>query len=66
MHVWDETDLALMQFDVYTCGALDIKKVFEALDVFVPQKMEYKFLDREHGLNHVSHGMIDKFSEYSK
>ena len=66
MHVWDETDPALMQFDVYTCGALDIMKVFEALEVFVPQKMEYKFLDREHGLNHVSHGMIDNFSGHIK
>ena len=66
MHVWDENTPALMQFDVYTCGALDIKKVFEALDDFVPQKIEYKFLDREHGLNHVDHGMVDLMSAHMK
>lgn len=66
MHVWDETEPALMQFDVYTCGALDTKKVFEALDVFIPQKIEWKFLDREHGLNHVDHGMRDYMREHIK
>lgn len=66
MHVWDETSPALMQFDVYTCGALDINKVFEALGDFEPQKIEYKFLDREHGLNHVDHGMRDYMRDHLK
>lgn len=56
MHVWDEKDPALMQLDVYTCGALDPKVVFEALDVFEPVKIEYKYLDREHGLVEVASG----------
>jgi hypothetical protein len=48
MHVWDEQSPALMQFDVYTCGALDVEKVFEAMQVFEPTDMEYMLLDREH------------------
>ena len=31
IHVWDEQSPALVQFDVYTCGELDIDVVFEEL-----------------------------------
>lgn len=50
MHVWDEQSPALMQLDVYTCGALDPKVVFDALKDFEPETVEFKYLDREHGL----------------
>ena len=66
MHVWDENMPGLMQFDVYTCGPLEPKKVFEALSEFNPTKIEWKYLDREHGLNHIDHGMADYASQYLK
>ena len=50
LHVWDEVKPALMQLDVYTCSALDINDVFEAIKVWDPTKIEYKYIDREHGL----------------
>lgn len=50
MHVWDEQSPALMQLDVYTCGPLDPKIVFKAMEAFEPVTIEHKFLDREHGL----------------
>ena len=50
LHVWDEATPALMQLDVYTCSALDINDVFEAIKVWDPTKIEYKYIDREHGL----------------
>jgi S-adenosylmethionine/arginine decarboxylase-like enzyme len=53
MHVWDETDPALMQLDVYTCGQLDPYHVVEALKVWDPVKVEMKYLDREHGLSEI-------------
>lgn len=53
MHVWDEESPGTMQLDVYTCGSLDITTVFEALHIFSPIKIEYKFLDREHDLKTV-------------
>jgi S-adenosylmethionine/arginine decarboxylase-like enzyme len=53
MHVWDETNPALVQLDVYTCGALDTNIIFNELKQFDPVKVEYKYLDREHGLNEV-------------
>ena len=49
MHVWDEDEPSLMQLDVYTCGALDPSKVFEAIQEFKPIKVDFKHLDREHG-----------------
>lgn len=66
MHVWDENMPGLMQFDVYTCGPLEPKKVFEALSEFNPIKVEWKYLDREHGLNHIDHGIADYASQYLK
>lgn len=50
LHVWDEVKPALMQLDVYTCSTLDINDVFEAIKVWDPTKIEYKYIDREHGL----------------
>lgn len=50
LHVWDEAEPALMQLDVYTCGPLDIDRVFEAIQDWEPTKIEYKYIDREHGL----------------
>lgn len=50
MHVWDEPNPALIQLDVYTCGPIDIGVVFDALRIFDPVKIEYKFLDRENNL----------------
>lgn len=50
MHVWDETDPALLQLDVYTCGPLDTDIIFEHLKVFDPVQIDYKYLDRENGL----------------
>ena len=54
IHVWDETNPGLIQLDVYTCGPFDPNLIFEELKQFEPTKMEYKYLDREHGLEEVS------------
>lgn len=48
VHFWEET--GLMQLDVYTCGALNKELIFELMEPMNPIKMDYKFLDREHGL----------------
>lgn len=50
LHVWDEESPSLMQLDVYTCGPLDKSIVLKELQHFDPVKVEYKYLDREHGL----------------
>jgi len=57
MHVWDEPSPALMQFDVYSCGEFDPETICKHIQKsFEVSKIEYKFLDREHGLKDVSGG----------
>lgn len=56
IHVWDHHEPALLQLDVYTCSSMDIKTVFDHMDVFEPSKIEYKYLDRELGLSCVKSG----------
>ena len=50
LHVWDECEPALAQLDVYTCSALNTDDVFEAMKEWDPVQVEYKYIDREHGL----------------
>jgi S-adenosylmethionine/arginine decarboxylase-like enzyme len=58
LHVWDEVHPALCELDVYTCSSLDINDVFEMLQVFEPNKIEYQYIDREHGLVVLDMGTI--------
>lgn len=51
IHVWDDVSPAVVQFDLYTCSALDPEQIFPYLDQFNVVKMEWGYLDREHGLN---------------
>lgn len=53
MHVWDEPNPGLIQLDVYTCGPFEPNTIFEELKQFDPVKVEYKYLDREYGLEEV-------------
>ena len=50
IHTWDEVDPGLFMLDVYTCGALDPNVIFDLLEEFEPVKIEYMYIDREHGL----------------
>jgi len=58
MHVWDEVDPGLMQLDVYTCSTLNIDDVFNAIQVFEPAAVEYKYIDRENELTLINKGVI--------
>ena len=53
IHIWDRVSPALVQLDVYTCGALDKDIIFKELEQWEPTKVEYKYLDREFGLKEV-------------
>lgn len=50
IHVWDEVTPAKASIDVYTCSELDIEKVFNAIKVFTPTEIRYKYLNRDDGL----------------
>jgi S-adenosylmethionine/arginine decarboxylase-like enzyme len=54
LHVWDETDPAFIQFDLYTCSTLPIKKVIDNLvQVFGLTNYRYKVLERSEGFKTV-------------
>ena len=54
MHTWDETDPAIIQLDVYTCGPLKPQIVIEWLNQYQPVKIDHKYLDREFNIKELS------------
>lgn len=69
MHIWDEVNPSLMQFDLYSCGNFNPEKICEIINTdFCTTKIEYKFLDREQNLkeintnsfNYIDHQMYDE------
>jgi S-adenosylmethionine/arginine decarboxylase-like enzyme len=49
-HIWDELDPSLIQFDLYTCGQLELNKVISIFkDTFNLIEMDYVLFDRENG-----------------
>jgi S-adenosylmethionine/arginine decarboxylase-like enzyme len=49
-HIWDEIDPALIQFDLYTCGQLELDKVVSIFkETFNVVEFDYVLFDRENG-----------------
>jgi len=49
-HIWDEVDPGHIQFDLYTCGELDLSKVLLIFGQYFDVKtMDYVLFDRENG-----------------
>jgi len=56
IHVWDKMEPPLIQFDLYSCGEFSIQDVAECFYIFIPIKVEYKYLDRNNELIVVDEG----------
>jgi S-adenosylmethionine/arginine decarboxylase-like enzyme len=64
-HIWDEVDPGLVQFDLYTCGQLDLDKVMSIFKKsFDVVKLDYMLFDRENGFVEESSGHIPSQLEY--
>jgi S-adenosylmethionine/arginine decarboxylase-like enzyme len=49
-HIWDEQDPGLVQFDLYTCGKLNLSEVLSVIrEDFDIVSMDYNLFDREKG-----------------
>lgn len=49
-HIWDEQEPALLQFDLYTCGKLELDKVLNIFkEYFNVLEYDYILFDRENG-----------------
>ena len=58
-HIWDEEEPGLMQFDLYTCGRLDLQSALNEITTFFEfVSLDYLLYDREDGLNLVDKGSI--------
>ncbi len=65
-HIWDEVDPGLIQFDLYTCGQLDLDKVMSIFKKsFDVVKLDYMLFDRENGFVEESSGHIPSQLEYT-
>ena len=63
-HIWDEADPGLMQFDLYTCGELDLTSVLLTLgQYFSIVNMDYVLFDREHGFELEASGKYPENNE---
>lgn len=60
-HIWDEADPGHVQFDLYTCGTLDLDKAIQIFrEAFDVAEMDYVLMDREHGFTVEADGTIGR------
>jgi S-adenosylmethionine/arginine decarboxylase-like enzyme len=65
-HIWDEVRPGLIQFDLYTCGQLELDKVLSIFkETFDIVTLDYILFDRENGFVEESSGTIDNQIEYN-
>lgn len=58
-HIWDEADPGLIQFDLYTCGQLELDKVISIFkETFDVASLDYVLFDREHGFKVEKEGSL--------
>ena len=59
-HIWDEVRPGLIQFDLYTCGKLELDKVISIFkETFDIVTLDYILFDRENGFVEESSGTIN-------
>ncbi len=58
-HIWDEVRPGLVQFDLYTCGQLELDRVLSIFkETFDVASLDYVLFDREHGFKVEAEGSI--------
>lgn len=56
LHIWDQFDPPLVQFDVYSCAPYEVQTVFDLLEEMKPTKISYSLLDRESCVQQIDNG----------
>jgi len=52
LHVWDEEQPALIQFDLYTCSTLPVPTVIDSINKYMElEKYWYMVMERRNGFN---------------
>ena len=58
-HSWTESHYPVIQLDVYSCKDFDVSTVLLWLRQFDPERIDYKFLDREMGFKEIINDRLD-------
>ena len=56
IHVWDKSDPAFFQFDIYSCSEFSADEVLDHFEEFGLVSCEYMYIDRNDGLKVVHEG----------
>ena len=59
-HSWTESHYPVIQLDVYSCKDFEIKTIMMWLQQFDPERVDYKFIDREHDFREIGTNHYDK------
>jgi S-adenosylmethionine/arginine decarboxylase-like enzyme len=52
LHTFEDDNYTLLQLDLYSCSYIDVDVVLDSIkNFFNPDKVEYKFIDRENSFN---------------
>ena len=66
-HIWDEPEPGLLQFDLYTCGSLDLDKAISILkQYFRVEELDYVLFDRENGFVVEQNGRVSNGVHYNQ
>jgi len=58
-HIWDEVRPGLVQFDLYTCGQLELDRVLSIFkETFDVESLDYVLFDREDGFKVEAEGNL--------
>ena len=58
-HIWDEVRPGLVQFDLYTCGQLELDRVLSIFkETFDVESLDYVLFDREDGFKVEAEGSL--------
>ena len=54
LHIWDDADPPVIQFDLYSCQNFSIDDVLSKINVFSLGRYEYYLLNRDHFMSHTA------------
>lgn len=58
-HSWTENHYPVIQLDVYSCKDFEIETILLWLRQFDPERVDYKFLDREHNFKEIKSDTLE-------
>lgn len=58
IHIWDEDEIATLQFDLYSCADFTIEQILPVISKMNIIEAEYKFINRDNGIDVFKSGIL--------